>query len=43
MGANRGFCVPSLEVPGHVTGILQAENRQKVDKFELVYLSNYPY
>ena len=27
--------------PGHVTGILQAENRQKVDDFEPRCLVNY--
>ena len=28
----------SLGAPGHVTGILWAENPQKVDEFEPIYL-----
>ena len=31
----NGLCKPSLDVPGHVTKILQAKNEQKVDNFEL--------
>ena len=31
----------SLGTPGHVTKILQAENGQKVDDFEPIYLHNY--
>ena len=34
---------PSLVAPGHVTKILQAENGQKVDEFEPIYLGNYRY
>ena len=33
----------SLWAPGHVTKILQAENGQKVVKFEPIYLNNYRY
>ena len=29
---------PSLGAPGYVTKTLQAENGQKVDKFEPIYL-----
>ena len=36
-----GLCKPSLGAPGHVTTMLQAENGQKVDDFELIYLRNY--
>ena len=32
---------PSLGAPGHVIKILHAENGQKVDKFEPIYLGNY--
>ena len=31
----NGLCKSSLGVTGHVTKILQAKNRQKVDEFEL--------
>ena len=31
----------SLVAPGHVTAILQAENWQKVNEFEPVYLRKY--
>ena len=37
----NAFCKPSLGAPGLVTKILQAENGQKVDEFEPIYLSNY--
>ena len=33
--------IPSLELPGHVTKILQAQNGQKVDEFEPIYFANY--
>ena len=33
----------SLGAPGLVTKILQAENGQKVDKFEPIYLGNNQY
>ena len=29
--------------PGHVTQVSQAENGQKFDDFELIYLGNYGY
>ena len=32
--------VSTFRAPGHVTGILQAKNRQKIDKFEPIYLGN---
>ena len=35
----NGFCKPSLWAPGHVTEMLQAENGQKMDDFEPIYLS----
>ena len=38
-----GLCKPSLGEPGHVTKILQTENGQKIDDFELIYLDNYRY
>ena len=34
------LCKPSLGAPGYVTKILQAENGQRVDEFELIYLGN---
>ena len=34
---------PSLGALGLVTKTLQAENGQKVNKFEPIYLGNYPY
>ena len=34
---------PSLGAPGHVTRISQAENGQKVDENEPIYLDNYWY
>ena len=37
----NAFCKSSLGVPDHVIKILQAENGQKVDEFELIYLSSY--
>ena len=36
--SNRGLMSIELGAPDHVTRILQAENRQKVDKFKPVYL-----
>ena len=36
-------CKPSLGAFGHVTKILQAENKQKVDEFESIYFGNYQY
>ena len=39
----NALCKPSLGAPGHVTKILQAENGQKVDEFETIYLGNYRY
>ena len=33
----------SLGALGHLTKFLQAENGQKVDEFEPIYLGNYPY
>ena len=41
MGADiKAFWIPSLRVSGAVTAILRAATRQKVDKFEPVYLGN---
>ena len=37
-----GLCKPSLEAPGHVTKVLRAENKQKVDDFEPNYLGKIP-
>ena len=37
----NGLCKPSLEAPGHVTKVLQAENGQKVDDFEPIRLGKY--
>ena len=37
------FCVPSWGVPGHVIAFLEAENWQKVDKFEPVYHGKHRY
>ena len=37
----KAKCAPSLGAPGYVTGILQAENKQKVDEFEPIYLGKY--
>ena len=34
------FCKPSLGMPCHVTKILQAENGQKLRKFEPIYFDN---
>ena len=39
----KASCKPSLKAPGYVTKILQAENGQKVDEFEPIYLGNYRY
>ena len=39
----NALCKPSLRMPGHVTNILQAENEQKVDEFEPIYVGNYRY
>ena len=39
----NALCKPSLGTPSHVTKILKAENGQKVDQFELIYLNNYSY
>ena len=39
----NALCKPSLRAPGHVTKMLHAENGQKVDEFELIYLGNYRY
>ena len=36
----NGLCQPSLGAPGHANKILQAENGQKVDDFEPIYLGN---
>ena len=36
------LCKPSLGAPGHVTKILLAKSRQKVDGFEPIYLGNLP-
>ena len=42
MGADEGYIrVPSFVALGYVTAILGAKNRQKMDKFEPVYLGNY--
>ena len=43
VGADECLFKPSLGAPGHVIKILQAENGQKVDKFEPIYLGNYRY
>ena len=37
----NALCKPSVRAPGHVTKILKAKNRQKVDDFEPIYLGNY--
>ena len=34
---------PSLGAPGYATGILQAENGQKVGEVEPIYLDKYRY
>ena len=34
----KGVSIPSLRAPSHVTKISEAENRQKVGNFEVVYL-----
>ena len=39
----NALCKSSLGAPGYVTKIVQAENGQKVDEFELIYLGNYRY
>ena len=39
----NALCEPSLGAPEYVTKILLAKNEQKVDEFELKYLSNYRY
>ena len=36
-------CNMSLEAHGHVIKMLLAENGQKVDDFEPIYLGNYQY
>ena len=36
-------CAASLEAPGLVIGILQAENGQTFDEFEPIYYGNYRY
>ena len=36
----NSLCKPTLEAPGHVTKILQAENLQKIDEFEPIFLGN---
>ena len=43
MSADEGFRRSKFGGAGHMTTILKAENRPKVDKFELVYLSKYRY
>ena len=40
-GLKNGQRKPSLEVPGYVTKMLQAENGHKVDDFESIYLGKY--
>ena len=37
----NALCKPNLGVPRRATKILQAENRQKVNDFEAIYLGNY--
>ena len=37
------LCKLSSEAPGYMTKILPAENGQKIDKFEPIYLGNYQY
>ena len=39
----NALCKPSLGASGLVNKILQAENGQKVDEFEPIYLGNYQY
>ena len=39
----KALCVPSLGAPGHVTKIFQAENRQKGEEFESIYLGKNRY
>ena len=39
----NALCKPSLGVRDHATKILQAENVQKVNEFEPIYLDNYRY
>ena len=36
----KGLRKRSLVAPGYMTTILQAENGQKADDFELIYLRN---
>ena len=43
VGAYECFMQLLLEALGHVTKILLAENRQKVDEFEPIYLGDYRY
>ena len=41
MGAYKGLMLTkTLGSPGHVTGILQPKNEQKVDEFQPMYLCN---
>ena len=37
----NGLCKQSLGAPGHVIKLLQAENGQKVDDLEPIYLGKY--
>ena len=39
----NAFCKPSLGAPVHVTKISQAENGDKVDEFETIYLGKHRY
>ena len=41
MGTYEGLMQTKFGGLGHMTGILQAKNRQKVDKFEPIYLGKY--
>ena len=43
VGAYKGFRLNEFGALDHATKILQAENEQKVDKFEPTYLGNYRY
>ena len=43
MGAYKWLGKPSLGTPGHVNKMLHAENGQKVDDFEPIYLGKYQY
>ena len=43
MGADGCITLTKFGAPGHVTANLEAENDEKVDRFEPVYLRKYRY